>query len=175
MRALAPACLALIGALASAGCRQEMNVQPKLLANAQGHGAWRDGADRPLVSGTIARSALARQRESAHPPPITAALLTRGRERYAIFCSPCHGLDGQGDGMIVQRGFPKPPSYDSPKLLAASSRHLFDVITNGWGVMYPYGARVPPRDRWAIIAYIRALQVAHDPQLAAGSSPGGAP
>jgi mono/diheme cytochrome c family protein len=86
------------------------------------------------------------------------ALLARGRERYDIYCSPCHGFSGHGDGMIVQRGFPTPPSYHSARLRSADAQHFFDVITHGYGVMYSYAARVEPRDRWAIIAYIRALQ-----------------
>lgn len=169
------ALLAAFAAAALAGCRQDMNVQPKLLANGPARGAWTQGADRPLIAGTIARGDLKRDAEKAAPPPISAALLARGRQRYTIFCAPCHGLAGDGDGIIVKRGFPKPPSYYSPALLAASSQHIFDVITRGWGVMYPYGARVAPRDRWAIVAYIRALQLARNPQLAASGKTGGAP
>jgi hypothetical protein len=83
----------------------------------------------------------------------------RGRERYNVFCSPCHGFAGDGDGMIVQRGFRHPPSFHEDRMRTAPVGHYFDVITNGFGVMYPYGYRVPPGDRWAIIAYIRALQL----------------
>ena len=94
------------------------------------------------------------------PPPVTPALLARGRERFDIFCAPCHGLDGTGDGRVVQRGFPHPPSYLSGRLRDAPADHFLDVITNGFGVMYPYADRVAPADRWAIVAYIRALQLA---------------
>jgi mono/diheme cytochrome c family protein len=108
-----------------------------------------------VALGDIARAAAARQ-----PPPISAELLGHGHERYDIYCSPCHGLSGKGDGMIVQRGFPQPPSYHTERLRAAPAQHIFDVITNGYGVMYSYAARIEPRDRWAIVAYVRALQQA---------------
>jgi mono/diheme cytochrome c family protein len=100
------------------------------------------------------------------PPAVDAALLQRGRERYDIFCSPCHGLSGNGDGMIVRRGFPAPPSYHTARLRAAPARHFFDVISNGYGVMYSYAARIEPRDRWAIVAYVRALQQSQNARLA---------
>lgn len=151
---------ALILILALAACKQDMAEQPKLTAYAPS-GIWQDGAAaRPLVEGTVARGALAARRAAAAPPDVTMDLLSRGRERYDIFCAPCHGPTGQGDGRVVQRGFPPPPSYLSARLRAAPARHFFDVITHGYGVMYPYGARVAPRDRWTIIAYIRALQTA---------------
>jgi mono/diheme cytochrome c family protein len=91
-------------------------------------------------------------------PPMTLALVERGRQRFNIFCSECHGPAGEGDGMVVQRGFPHPPSFHEPRLIAAPDEHFVDVITNGHGVMYSYADRVPPADRWAIAAYIRALQ-----------------
>ena len=90
----------------------------------------------------------------------------RGRERYGIYCSPCHGLSGHGDGIIVSRGFPAPPSYHSDRLRSADAQHVFDVISNGYGVMYSYAARVEPRDRWAIVAYIRALQQSQHTDIA---------
>ena len=91
-------------------------------------------------------------------PPVTMALLERGRQRFDINCSPCHGRLGDGRGMIVQRGFPRPPSYDIDRLRSAPSQHFYDVITHGYGIMYSYADRVEPADRWAIAAYIRALQ-----------------
>jgi mono/diheme cytochrome c family protein len=91
-------------------------------------------------------------------PPLTLALVERGQQRFRIFCTPCHSELGNGQGMIVQRGFPAPPSYDSERLLNAPTRHFVDVIAQGHGAMYSYRARVPPADRWAIAAYIRALQ-----------------
>jgi mono/diheme cytochrome c family protein len=91
-------------------------------------------------------------------PPLTMALLERGRQRFDINCAPCHGRTGDGNGIIVQRGFPRPPSYYSDKLRSASNQHFYDVITRGHGVMFSYADRVEPADRWAIVAYIRALQ-----------------
>jgi mono/diheme cytochrome c family protein len=91
-------------------------------------------------------------------PEEKLAVLQRGQERYQIYCQPCHGLAGYGDGMIVQRGFSKPPSYHIPRLRNVADGYIFDVITNGYGSMYSYAGRVPPRDRWAIVAYIRTLQ-----------------
>jgi mono/diheme cytochrome c family protein len=95
----------------------------------------------------------------ANPLPITARLLARGRERFDIYCAPCHSQAGDGDGMIVQRGFPAPPSYHTDRLRNAPDSHFYDVITRGYGVMYPYADRIAPDDRWAITAYIRALQL----------------
>ncbi len=92
------------------------------------------------------------------PPPLTLALLERGKERFDIYCAPCHGRVGDGNGMIVQRGFPHPPSYYSEALRNAPNQLLYDVITHGYGIMFPYADRVEPADRWAVIAYIRALQ-----------------
>jgi len=94
----------------------------------------------------------------AEKPPMSLALVQRGRERFNIFCSECHGYGGDADGMIVQRGFPRPPSFHEARLVSAPDEHFVDVITNGHGVMYSYADRVPTADRWAIAAYIRALQ-----------------
>ncbi|MDQ6640413.1 MAG: cytochrome c, partial [Pseudomonadota bacterium] len=93
------------------------------------------------------------------PEPITRALLLRGQERYAIYCLPCHSAVGDGDGPVVRRGFPAPPSYHQPRLREADDRHFFDVIGRGYGVMPSYGDRVSAADRWAIVAYIRTLQL----------------
>jgi mono/diheme cytochrome c family protein len=95
---------------------------------------------------------------SVFPAALTKATLARGRERYDIYCAVCHGPAGDANGMIVQRGFPRPPSFHEPRLREAPVGHFFDVIKNGYGVMYPQGSRVVAEDRWAIIAYIRALQ-----------------
>lgn len=100
------------------------------------------------------------------PVPITAELLGRGQERYGIYCAVCHGADGYGQGMIVQRGFPAPPSFHTDRLREAPAGHFFDVMTRGYGVMYPYASRVTPEDRWAIVAYIRALQFSQHAPLA---------
>jgi hypothetical protein len=99
------------------------------------------------------------------PFPITRQVLERGRDRYNIYCTPCHDYTGSGRGMIVQRGFPPPPSYPIERLRQAPVGHFFDVITNGYGAMYSYKARIPPADRWAIVAYIRALQMSQHATL----------
>ena len=93
-------------------------------------------------------------------------MIERGRERFNIHCAVCHGFSGAGDGMIVQRGFPTPPSFHSDRLRAAPAGHFFDVMTRGYGVMYPYASRVPPEDRWAIVAYVRAIQLSQNATLA---------
>jgi mono/diheme cytochrome c family protein len=93
------------------------------------------------------------------PFPVTAAVLKRGQERYNIYCAMCHGMTGFGDGMIPRRGFRRPPSYHTDQLRQAAVGHFFDVITNGWGAMPDYAAQIPVQDRWAIIAYVRALQL----------------
>ncbi|WCR12410.1 cytochrome c [Paracoccus stylophorae] len=148
----------LLALAALAACREDMVEQPKFTYLDPSE-IWADGASaRPLVAGTVARGAVAAQDALSGPPAITADLLTRGRERYDIFCAPCHGLTGAGDGRVVRRGFPAPPSYMTARLRAAPARHFVQVMTHGYGVMYPYADRVPPPDRWAIAAYIRALQ-----------------
>jgi len=99
----------------------------------------------------------------AFPVPVTKELIDRGQERFNIYCIVCHGPLGNGDGMVVRRGFPKPPTYHDDRLRNAPVGHFFDVITNGWGKMNSYAFQVPPADRWAIIAYIRALQATQNP------------
>ena len=100
----------------------------------------------------------------ALPPPVTLALLRRGQERFRIYCTPCHSEIGDGHGMIVQRGFPAPPSYHINRLREAPVQHFYNVITNGYGAMYSFAARVKPTDRWAVAAYIRALQRSQNPR-----------
>ncbi|MGI8437017.1 MAG: c-type cytochrome [Chthoniobacterales bacterium] len=99
------------------------------------------------------------QLAATFPQPITREFLARGQERFNIYCAVCHGPTGEGNGMIVQRGFPQPPSFLEQRLRDAPPGHFFDVITNGYGVMFSYASRVAPEDRWAIAAYIRALQL----------------
>ena len=99
------------------------------------------------------------------PVPVTKELIDRGQERYNIYCIVCHGPVGNGDGMIVRRGFPQPPTYHDDRLRNAPVGHFFDVMTNGWGKMNSYAYQVPPADRWAIVAYIRTLQVAQNPEM----------
>ena len=115
------------------------------------------------------RTSIAGQTAAQHTvklPPLTPALLERGRERYDIFCSPCHSVAGDGDGMIARRGFPHPPSFHTDRLRAASDTHLYAVISNGYGDMYSYATRVEPPDRLAIVAYIRVLQLAQHAPVA---------
>lgn len=127
---------------------------------------WPDSTSaRPIPDQTVAQGDLERAREIANPPPVTLALLERGRERFNIYCSPCHGLNGKGNGIVAERGFPHPPSYFEPRLMSAPASTFFNAITNGYGVMYSYADRVEPRDRWAIIAYIRALQLSENATL----------
>jgi len=141
--------------LGLAGCDKMAN-QPKRLPYESYRGPsisipgrWQEPA------GTVARDFSS---GPAPMPRITRALLQRGQERFEIYCAVCHGLAGYGDGQIVQRGFPAPPSYHSDRLRRVSNQHIYDVITQGYGVMYSYAQRVAPPDRWAIVAYIRTLQ-----------------
>ena len=99
------------------------------------------------------------------PYPLNETLLLRGRERFNIYCLPCHSPIGDGDGRVVQRGFPAPPSYHSDRLRNVPDRYLFDVMTEGYGVMAPYADRITPADRWAIVAYVRALQLSQHAEL----------
>lgn len=109
------------------------------------------------------------------PIPVTKQLLDRGEERYKIFCIVCHGPVGNGDGMVVRRGYPQPPTYHDDRLRNAPVGHFFDVMTNGWGRMNSYASQIPPADRWAIVAYIRALQASQNPKGFGQQSSGAAP
>lgn len=158
------------------GCRLDMHVQPKYLPDWPSK-FFADGrSDRPAVPGTVAREDLRVDElmysgtengvlSDRFPFPITRADLERGRERYNIYCSPCHDYTGTGHGMIVQRGFPQPPSYMISRLRQAPVGHFFQVMTNGIGAMYSYSARVTPADRWRIAAYIRVLQMSQNATL----------
>lgn len=139
---------------------------------------FKDGRSaRPLVPGTVARGQL-REDEllytgksggvlvDAFPFPVTQAVLDRGRERYGIFCTPCHDSLGNGQGMVVRRGFRRPPSLHIDRLREAPAGHLFDVMTNGLGAMPDHAGQVSVDDRWAIAAYIRALQLSQRASLA---------
>ncbi len=154
----------------AAGCRQDMHDQPKYTAYKPSDFFADMRSARPLVEGTIAQGQLNDDdllylgRVGGQPAPvfpfaIDATVMQRGRERYNIFCTPCHGLAGDGDGMVVQRGYRRPPSFHVDRLRQAAPGHVFDVITNGFGAMPDYAAQIAVRDRWAIVAYMRALQL----------------
>ena len=154
------ACLSL-AALALAGCDLTMTRQPKYGPQATAP-LFADGTSAQTPpEGTVAQDGQALAQAAAAPPPVTLALVERGHERHDIFCKPCHGVSGAGDGTVVARGFPPPAPYWDARVSGATPAHLFDVITHGYGVMYPYAERIPPADRWAIVAYVRALEVAH--------------
>lgn len=167
-RSLFFSAILLAGLLLAAGCRQDMALQPKQrpLSPSDFFGDKRSG--RPLVEGTVYRGQLeddaleAAKDSDVFPLPVTQELLERGRERYNIFCSPCHGLTGDGDGMVAVRGFRHPPSYHMDRLRQAPVGYFYDAISHGFGVMPEYSTQVPPRDRWAIIAYLRALQLSRN-------------
>ena len=170
MSARGLAVVALV-ALAGAGCRQDMHDQPKYKPYRQSEFFTDGRAMRPFVAGTVARGTL--REDTAYyagkdgtgefvteiPVSVTAELLERGRGEYRVFCSPCHGRTGMGDGMIVQRGFKRPISYHVDRLRQMPVGYYFDVITGGYGAMSDYAAQVPIEDRWAIVAYVRALQL----------------
>jgi mono/diheme cytochrome c family protein len=152
--------------LLAGGCDQSMVNQPKYEVY-EAADLFRDGkAMQDPVPGTIARGELAYRAALAERPELSLALVHRGRERFDIFCAPCHSPTGDGDGMIVQRGFPRPPSFHTERLRTAPTEHFIAVITVGYGVMYSYADRVPPADRWAIAAYIRALQLSQHAAVA---------
>ncbi|MEK9285409.1 MULTISPECIES: cytochrome c [unclassified Bradyrhizobium] len=156
----------LIVALATllAACDQNMDVQPSYSEYSSAP-SFRGSVLRRPPANTVARDDLEREKVATAKPALSAQLLARGRQRFSIFCSPCHGAGGDGTGIIVQRGMPRPTSYHNDRLLAADDQYFFDVITNGHGAMYSYAARVQPADRWAIVAYIRALQLSRHASL----------
>jgi hypothetical protein len=165
----------LVFAALLAGCRQDMQDQPKYIP-LRPSTFFADGrSERPLVEGTVARGHLDADTAfytgkidnkpvDAFPFPITRAVLERGQERYNIYCAPCHDLLGAGKGMIFRRGFNRPPpqSYHIDRLRQAPVGYFFDVITNGLGAMPDYAAQIEPRDRWAIVAYVRVLQLSQN-------------
>jgi hypothetical protein len=157
-------------------CRQDMHDQPRY-EPLEASTFFGDGRSaRPLVPGTVARGQLHTDTHlytgmvdgtlvDTLPFPLTPTLLERGQERYTIFCVPCHDRVGTGQGMVVRRGFRQPPSLHLDRLRQAPIGHFFDVMSNGFGAMASYAAQVPPRDRWAIAAYIRALQLSQHATL----------
>jgi mono/diheme cytochrome c family protein len=156
----------LVLALLLAGCDVSMTQQRKFKTYAPAT-LWADGSSaQPLPDDVVAAGDAEWRKAEVNPPPVSQALLARGRERFDIFCAPCHGLAGDGDGIIVAHGFPAPPSYHIDRLRAAPAQHFYDVMTRGYGAMYAYADRVDPHDRWAIASYIRALQLARHATLA---------
>jgi len=163
-------------AFSLAGCneniiRQDMADQPKNRPLSPSE-MFADGrSERPLIENTVARGSIASDGLSVskefpgYPLPIDDQLIARGEERFKIFCSPCHGLQGDGNGMAATRGMKHPPSYHIDRLRQAPNGYFYDVISNGFGAMYSYSERVEPRDRWAIIAYIRALQLSRNAKV----------
>jgi hypothetical protein len=170
--------LAFFGTTASlfflAGCslKQDMAHQPKNRPLSPSD-FFSDGrSERPILENTVARGSLADdalmipKESNVFPLPVNEELLERGEGRYRIFCSPCHGLEGDGNGMVVMRGLKHPPSFHTDRLRQVPNGYLFDVITNGFGAMLNYSAQIPVRDRWAIVAYVRALQLSCNAKVA---------
>jgi mono/diheme cytochrome c family protein len=177
MRARAAALvLGLTAAAAAAGCRQDMHDQPKYKAFRPSNFFGDERSARPLVEDTVARGQL--RADAAYftgkqgatpvdvlPVAVTPALLQRGQQRYGIYCTPCHGQTGRGDGMVVQRGYRRPPSFHIDRLRNEKTGYFFDVITSGFGAMPDYAAQVAVADRWAIVAYVRALQLSENARV----------
>lgn len=151
--------MGLLAVAALGGCN-DMGDQPK----GEVYGAsdlTRDGAwMQPPPAGTAEWTPTGRTIPAVRPP-MSLALVQRGRERYGIYCAACHGAFGSGDGTVPRRGFPKPPNLASAQARALTDRRLFDIASQGKGVMYGFADRVPASDRWAMVAYIRALQISH--------------
>jgi mono/diheme cytochrome c family protein len=143
-------CLCCVGLSILAGC-DDMVVQPKQTTYAPQVGPAATPADTVSFESSV-----------PHAPPLTRELLARGRERYHVFCAPCHSELGDGRGMIVQRGFPAPPSLHSAEMRALVPQQLYDAISSGYGIMYSFADRIAPEDRWAIVAYVRALEHSQD-------------
>jgi mono/diheme cytochrome c family protein len=156
------------------GCRLDMQVQPKQNPLSRSDFFADQRSERPPVEGTVARGELradtyfytgkAGNNPGDYMPfPVTKEVLTRGRERYNIYCAPCHSSIGDGNGFIPSRGFPRiPPSFHIARLQKAPVGYFYDVITNGFGIMSDYASQISPEDRWKIVAYIRALQLSQD-------------
>ncbi len=170
-------CGLLVAVALAAGCRQDMHDQPKYIPLRESTFFPDERSARPLVAGTVARGQLREDSllytgkaggadTTVFPFPVDERVLRRGQERFDIYCSPCHARTGEGDGMIVRRGYRHPPSLHDDRLRSVAVGHFFDVMTNGFGAMPDYAAQVAPEDRWAIAAYIRALQLSTHASLA---------
>jgi mono/diheme cytochrome c family protein len=167
----------LLAVFALAGCRQDMQDQPKFIP-LRPSGFFDDGrSERPLIDGTVARGHL--DDDTAYydakgpdgklldtfPFPVTKEVMERGQQRFNVYCTPCHDRTGNGNGMVVQRGFMHPPSYHTDQVRALTNGYIFDIITHGFGAMPDYAAQIPTHDRWAIVAYVRALQLSENATL----------
>ena len=169
-------CVGVVLFLALAGCRNDMHDQPRYKPLAESDFFSDHRAARPEMEGTVARGHL-RIDEARYtgkiggedidqfPIPIAKADIERGQTRFNIYCTPCHGRLGDGNGMVVLRGYRQAATYYSDKLIKAPVGHFFDVITNGFGAMPSYASRLDPDDRWRVIAYIRALQLSESAKL----------
>ena len=172
----------LLGALvlalgALSACRQDMHDQPKYTPLRPSDFFLDGRSARPLSEGTVARGHLDADRVfytgkgadgkpvSEFPFPVTKEVILRGQNRFNIYCTPCHDRTGSGNGMIVRRGYRRPPTYHSDRLREQPNGYFFDVITNGFGAMPDYAVQVQPQDRWAIVAYIRALQLSQQASI----------
>jgi len=167
---------AVIVILLFSGCRQDMYNESRYKTYAPSS-FFDDGSSaRPSVEGAVSHGEyyddplmttgyVNGKLSNQFPFPMTKEILTRGQERYNIFCAVCHDQVGTGRGMVVQRGFPQPPSFHIDRLKMAPNGYYFDVMTNGMGKMYSYSARIPVKDRWAIVAYVRALQRSQNSRL----------
>jgi mono/diheme cytochrome c family protein len=170
-------CVLLLLCVVLTGCRQDMHDQPKYVPLRQSTFFNDARSARPVVEGTVARGQL-REDELLYtgkvkgedatifPMRIDAAVMARGQQRFNIYCAPCHGRTGQGDGMVVRRGYRRPPSIHQDRLRNAPAGHFFDVMTSGFGAMPDYAAQIKAEDRWAIVAYIRALQLSEHATVA---------
>ena len=178
-----PALLGLAAVAVTTACRLDMQVQPRINPMAKSTFFADQRSERPPVEGTVARGQLHEDAYlytgkvngnpgEAMPFPVTREVLDRGHERYNIFCAPCHSRVGDGNGFIPSRGFArKPPSFHIDRLQKAPAGYFYDVITNGFGIMLDYSAQIPVKDRWSIVAYVRALQLSQN--AAAGDVPAG--
>lgn len=169
--------LPVLAVLVLASCRQDMQDQPRFKPLAQSDFYTDLRSARPQVEGTMARGQLHEDEYfysgkignnpgDFMPFPVTEDVLERGRQRFNIYCSPCHSRMGDGNGMIVQRGLRRPPSYHTERLRKAPLGYFFDVMSHGFGAMSDYAAQIPARDRWCIVAYIRALQLSQNATVA---------
>jgi mono/diheme cytochrome c family protein len=177
MNRLAGMTAVLVLALTGSACRRDMHDQPKYIPLRESTFFADQRSARLFVPGTVARGQL---REDAllytgkvngtdatlFPFAVDSRIMARGRERFDIYCSPCHGRTGEGDGMIVRRGYRRPPTFHQDRLRDSPVGHYFDVITNGFGAMPEYATQITAEDRWKIVAYIRALQLSAHARLA---------